>query len=477
MKADSRTQFGFAATSRRDVVCIQGLGFVGAAMAAAVAAARGADGSPLFDVLGVELDSAEGRARAQCLNEGVFPFASPDPDLSQAIANAHRAGNLRATTDPSAFRLAKVAVVDVHLDLGSDSSGDPHASFTDFERAVRSLGRELPPGALVMIETTVPPGTCARIVAPAIEDELRRRNLPADAVLLAHSYERVMPGPNYFDSIVNFWRVYAGHTPEAAEACAAFLSKVVDTRRYPLRRLSSTTASETAKVLENSYRAVNIAFIEEWARFAENCGVDLFEVIEAIRDRPTHDNIRQPGFGVGGYCLTKDPLFAAAAVKQFMGNTSLTFPFCKSAIETNRRMPLENLARLEMLLGGLSGKSIALLGVAYRSEVDDTRYAPAEIFYREAVRRGAKLRCHDPYVRYWKEMEMPVPERLPATSGIDAVVFAVPHRVYKDLDVLDWLGDSRPLIYDCDNVLSGPTRSRLRAAGLVVESTGRGIGL
>ncbi len=475
--SDQRARFGLSPTSQRDVVCVQGLGFVGAAMAAAVAAARTPDGEPRFDVIGVELDSTSGRERVQRINEGRFPFTSPDANISSAIESAHRAGNLVATTNAAAYRLANVAIVDVHLDISTDASGAPVAALDGFEAAVRSLGRELPPGALVMVETTVPPGTCANVVAPALAEELHRRGLGPDALLLAHSYERVMPGPDYFDSIVNFWRVYAGYTPTAADACAAFLSKVVNVKDYPLRRLASTTASEAAKILENSYRAVNIAFIDEWTRFAETAGFDLFDVIGAIRDRPTHSNIRQPGFGVGGYCLTKDPLFAAVAARRFLPGEKCEFPFSALALTINQRMPLLNLDRIDLLVGGLAGKSMILLGVAYRSEVDDTRYAPAELFYREASRRGARVACHDPYVRRWTELAMTIPAELPDPAGADIIVFAVPHNAYQTLDVLAWLGRARPFVYDCDNVLSANTRMLLRGAGIKVESAGRGAGL
>lgn len=471
-----RQNFGLAIAAARPVVCVQGLGFVGSAMAAAIAAAKTKNGEPCFDVIGVELNTPVGNERAAQLHAGQFPFVSPDPKITAAIENAHAARNLVATTDTSAFRLASYAVVDVHLDVGLDATGDAAVELEGFEHAIRTLGQELPAGALIMVETTVPPGTCERVVVPALADELQRRGLSSDSLLLAHSYERVMPGPDYFDSIVNFWRVYAGHTPAAADACAEFLSKIINTERFPLRRLASMAASELAKVLENSFRAVNIAFIEEWARFAELLGTNLFEVIDAIRDRPTHKNIRQPGFGVGGYCLTKDPLFAAAAARKFLGST-LEFPFCRAAIDVNRKMPIVNLDRVEALLGGLSGKSVLLLGLAYRSEVDDTRHAPAEAFYREATRRGADLTCHDPYVNFWNELAIPISKDLPRPVDFDAIVFAVPHNVYRQLDVVAWLGNARPLIYDCDNVLSDGTRSRLRASGLRVESTGRGAGL
>lgn len=128
-----------------------------------------------------------------------------------------------------------------------------------------------------------------------------------------------MPGSHYLDSIVNYWRVYSGVTKESADRCMHFLQSVINTEEYPLTQLSSTTASETAKVLENSYRALNIAFMEEWGRFAEEIGINMFEIVEAIRKRPTHANIMKPGFGVGGYCLTKDPLFVKIGAEKFFG--------------------------------------------------------------------------------------------------------------------------------------------------------------
>ena len=262
--------------------------------------------------------------------------------------------------------------MDIHLDV--DASDDFAAvEFTPFRDAIRTLGAHMTPwalgacsmvrnnmlvktvvtgsvqrrnaersggrsaggrAALVILETTVPPGTCERVVAPELAAALQRRGLQRDAFLLAHSYERVMPGEDYLASITHFWRVYAGHTPEAADACERFLAQVINVDEYPLTRLASTTASEIAKVMENSYRATNIAFIEEWARFAEAVGVDLFGVINAIRVRPTHSNIRQPGFGVGGYCLTKDLLFPGIAplpLSDRVWRTILTLP-CSTSL-------------------------------------------------------------------------------------------------------------------------------------------------
>ncbi|HMJ97313.1 MAG TPA: UDP binding domain-containing protein, partial [Thermoleophilaceae bacterium] len=277
---------------------------------------------------------------------------------------------------------------------------------------------------------------------------------------------------DYFDSVRSYWRVYAGATPEAADACEAFLARVVDVANFPLSRVGSTTAAELGKVLENSYRATTIAFMEEWGRFAEAIGVDVFEVIEAIRVRPTHSNMRQPGFGVGGYCLTKDPLFAPVAARELFG-LSLDFPFSEEAVRINALMPLVTLDRIDQMLDGLDGRRLLVLGASYRGGVADTRQSPSAAFTSAAMARGAEVVCHDPLVTEW---ELPVPpvQELPGPDGFDAVVFAVVHDEYLAIDLLGWLGDARPLVVDANHVLLDSQLREAAGAGCRVWSIGRG---
>jgi UDP-N-acetyl-D-glucosamine dehydrogenase len=456
------------------VVCVQGLGFVGSAMAIAVADARTEQGDPRFNVVGVELPTPDGIAKVDAINAGRLPITANDDKLKAALAAAHQRGNLVATTDERAYRRADVTVVDVPLDVIHDN-GRPTVPLGGFRAAIATLGRHMPPGSLLMVETTVPPGTTEKLVAPEIANALSRRGLAPDAIGVAYSYERVMPGASYFDSIVNIPRSYAGHTPAAADACEAFLSRIVDVESNPLTRLHSTTACETAKVLENSYRATIIAFMEEWGRFAEAIGVDLFDVIATIRQRPTHSNMRRPGFGVGGYCLTKDPLLAGIAARELHERPDLSFPFSTQAVQVNKAMPLVSLRKIEsMLPAGLDGATILLMGVSYREDVADTRYAPSEIFVREARARGATVRCHDPLVRYWSELDLDVPAELPSPDGIDAVVFAVPHNSYRQLELKSWLGEARPIVLDAFDVLAAEQRASLVRLGCPVASIGRG---
>lgn len=469
---DLKLRFG-EEWNERPLVCVQGLGFVGAAMAAAVASARGDNGEPCFNVIGIDRPNAGGHSRIAAVNRGEFPFPTTDAKLSAAAELAAAAGNLAATDDEQVYAFASVILIDVNFDL-EKSGGEPRFAMEPFRAALAGIGRHLRPDALVIVETTVPPGTCAKVVAPELAGHLRRRGLPEDRLLLAHAYERVMPGDHYLDSIINFWRVYSGHTPEAADACERFLSALVNTQDYPLRRLGSTTASETAKVLENSYRAVTIAMMEEWGRFAEVAGIDLFEIVSAIRVRPTHSNIRTPGLGVGGYCLTKDPLFAAVAARDLFDAPHIGFPFSTSAIEVNSAMPNRACQRLKEQLGPLGGKTILLLGLAYRPDVGDMRSSPSLDFWRDAEREGAIVVAHDPLVGPDPELGGQDPSALPEARDVDALVFAVDHQFYRDFDFAGWLGEQQPMIFDANGILSRERRNEFSSLGCAVVSVGRG---
>lgn len=458
-------------------ICVLGLGFVGAAMAVACAqAGRRKYGKPLYNVIGLDLDTPVGRERISKLNQGVFPLATNDRELVRLTAESRALGNLIATHDVEALRTADVVVVDIHFDIG-DLSGKGRLQTGPFLDAIKMLGRLIPRGCLVVIETTVPPGTCQKVVKPALDRCAIERGLTEDAFLLAHAYERVMPGSSYLASIIDYWRVFASDSPVAADACERFLSTVVNVEDYPLTRLSSTLESETSKVLENSYRALTIAFMDEWGKFAERAGVDMYSVVEAIRKRPTHSNIRHPGFGVGGYCLTKDPLFAELAAKDILGLEDVDFPLSRLAMRINQDMPLHPLHKLRLRFGTLAGAKVLLAGISYRPDVADTRYSPSQTFYTLATDEGADVICSDPMVSYWSEVGIPVYESLESCVDLDldAVVFAVPHRVYRDLDPVSWLRGRKLYVLDANNCLSESQRVGFTVAGCIIDSVGRGV--
>ncbi|KMY86518.1 UDP-glucose dehydrogenase [Candidatus Paraburkholderia calva] len=458
----------------KPLVCIQGLGFVGAAMAVACARAgtrRG--GEPVYEVIGLDLPTEAGKHRVEKINGGEFPFGTTDSSLIAETRAAHEAGNLKASMDAATVAQASIVVVDVHFDIG-DLTGEGKLEFGPFIQAIETVGNHIQPGTLVVVETTVPPGTCSNVIRPTLDRCAEARGLPKGSFLLAHAYERVMPGDNYLASITDFWRVFAGDTPEAGATCEVFLSNVVNVEEFPLTRLSHTTASETSKVLENSYRTVNIAFMGEWGRFAEKVGIDMFEIIGAIRKRPTHNNMKQPGFGVGGYCLTKDPLFADLAAKEIFDLADMEFPLSRSAVKINQDMPLYSLDKVRDALGTLADKRLLLAGISYRQDVADTRYSPSQPFYEGAVIEGAEIRCSDPLLNHWEELKLNVDTQIAQCPDVDAVVFAVPHKEFRAIQPASWLAGRKPYILDANDCLTRDQRDQFAATGCRVESIGRG---
>ena len=204
--------------------------------------------------------------------------------------------------------------------------------------------------------------------------------------------------------------------------------------------------------------------------------VDLFEIIDAIGKRPTHSNIRFPGLGGGGYCLTKDPTFAPAAAKQLFGK-ELNFPFSQMAVNVNSNMPIHTVDRLKYLLNQpIVEKKILVCGVSYRQDVGDTRYSPTEVLVRSLISYGAKTTCHDPYLNYWDELNIKMSSDLPVAKNFDAVIVAVRHKQYRELDLSVW-GLDCPLILDANGVFNYDQRKVARDNGVKIESIGRGVGL
>jgi UDP-N-acetyl-D-glucosamine dehydrogenase len=454
----------------RKIVCVQGLGFVGAANAIAIASARDGAGNPLYTVIGVDLPTDSGRERAAALNQGAFPFATTDAALVAAAQSAWAAGNLVAVTDASVFGEADIIVVEIGLDIEDKT---PKVDLPPFRAAIGTVGDHMKPDALILLESTVPPGTTERIVAPLFRERLAARSLPTHALKLAYCYERVMPGDGYLASIVDMWRVYAGMTVEAADAAEAFLSSFIGTGKRPLTRLDSIRAVETAKVLENTFRAVNIALIDEWEKFARRIDVDLFEVLKAIRVRPTHQNIRYPGLGVGGNCLSKDPMFGSTSAQDIFGFADFDFPLSTAAVAINSGMPKATVVLLEeMFPDSLAGKRVLILGASYRDGVGDTRHSPSITLAGMLAEKRATVAFADPLVDV--AIGVPLHRDLPDARGFDAVIFAVGHKQYRAIDLAAWSGAQRPVVLDANGVLSRQQLQSLRDAGFKVAAIGRG---
>lgn len=464
--------------SEKKVVVVQGLGFVGAVMSLVVANALTED----YAVIGIDLPSPNTYWKICSLNEGIFPVTADDPKIQEYYKNAREKGNFLATYDPYAYTKADVIIVDINLDVKKGVGADNELTGFDvdltlFKEAMRNIGIRCREDVLVLVETTVPPGTCQKVVQPIIQECLQKRDLSVANLKIAHSYERVMPGPKYVDSIQNFYRVYSGVDEASADAAESFLKTVIRTDEYPLTRLGNTNATEMAKVLENSFRAMNIAFIVEWSRFAEEAEVNLYEVVNAIRMRPTHKNIMLPGLGVGGYCLTKDPLLASWA-KQNMFGSKAPLKQSEIGVSINDRMPLYAFEFLRRQYGdSLNGRTVLLLGVSYLSDVGDTRYTPVEGFYDQLLNCGCNVLLHDPHVSYWEERDVyPEKDLAKVLDGkFEIAVITTGHKEYRgNSKLIRRLHDKSSLmIYDTIGILTEEEINHLKHKH-TVKVLGRG---
>jgi UDP-N-acetyl-D-glucosamine dehydrogenase len=464
----------------RKVVVIQGLGFVGSAMLTAVASAKAKNGVPMYAVIGVDLPSPSSYWKIAEINNGKLPIKSLDRQLSKTFSECFKFGNIIATASEHAYEVANFVLVNINLDAEKGGIGKVKQAkicIDNFVSSVRGIARKIKPSSLVIIETTVPPGTCEKILVPLFKSEFKRRGYGDSEINLVYSYERVMPGKNYLKSIISYYRVFSGINTNCKRKTRNFFKSIIDTDSYPLTELESLTAAEIGKVLENSYRAANIAFIEEWTELAETAGVNLYEIIAGIRMRETHKNIMSPGFGVGGYCLPKDPILADWSNIKLFGREKHLHISLKS-IDINDKMPLHSFGLLKRYLNRLGGKEILLMGVSYTKDVADTRSSPSRLFYKRCIKNHVTVLLHDPLVTYWPELNLNIMNDLDVMRNkkVDAIVFAVNHDIYMQMTPKEIarLLKQHGLILDCNNIIDDQKAFVLRKMGFKIAGVGKG---
>lgn len=394
-------------------VAVYGMGYVGKAVAAVLLRAG-------FGVVGVDVSEELVRE----LNEGVVRHV--EAKVREAIRRGVAGGRFRATTNgvqASGECRTKIITVPVYL-----ARGEP--DFTSLLSAVDAAGRGAEEGDLVIVESSVPPGTTLGLVKPALE---RASGLSVEeGLLLAYSPERVYVGRAVEDVEERYPKVVAGAGPRSTEAARALYSKVA---RRGVIVMSSPTAAEFEKLAEGVYRDVNIALANELAKLAAALGVDYAEVREAANSQP-YCHLHVPGVGVGGYCVPVYPRFLMHAASRL----GLRLPLTELARQTNLSMPsyVADLVDLAARRLSLAEPRIAVLGLAFRGGVDDTRLSPTYDLIEHLLSRGyGRLVVHDPYVERDERLEelgLPLTRDLGAAlRGRNLVVIATDHPEYAGL--------------------------------------------
>ncbi len=493
----------------KEIVVVMGVGFVGAVMAAIIAdTVDKKTGKPSKFVIGCQRPSTRSYWKIPMLNEGRSPVKAEDPEVDPMIKRCVlEKKTLIATYNSDCLKLADCVVVDVQCDytkhdLGNMRTGE--VEMAALEATMKTIADRVQASCLTLIETTVAPGTTEFIAWPIMKKAFAARGIKTEP-LLAHSFERVMPGKHYVSSIRDFWRVCSGCNEEARKRVEKFLHEVLNTKDFPLTVMDRPIESETTKIVENSFRATTLAFLDEWSMFAERNGVDLIKVINAIKMRPTHNNMIFPGPGIGGYCLPKDGGLGYWAYKHILGFEDDIFKMSTTAIDVNdtRGLHVAELTRDALRNMGkvIAGAKVLLCGASYRQDVGDTRYSGSEIVVRKLTEMGAEMQVHDPYVEHWYELEQqdvyPAPghswarffhnqedlvntrvqkDLSTAIKGVGALILAVPHQQYLNLEpkkIVAW-AEGPIAIIDCFGILSDEQIKQYFALGCEVKGLGRG---
>ena len=382
------------------LVSIIGQGYVGLPLAISSAQVG-------YKVIGVDLNIE----KVALLNN----YKSPIEDISDyEIKSAITSGNYKASSERYIDPSTEIVCICVPTPLGSDHQPDLEI----LKAATKDVGKNLKPDMLVIIESTIQPGTTRDVVVPILEKE---SGLNKDQFLVAYSPERIDPMNKKF-TIKNTPKLVAGLTSEAATKAKEFYSKFID----QVDVCDSLEVAETAKLLENSFRLVNISFVNELAMFCQKIGIDVNDVIKAASTKPYGFMPFYPSVGVGGHCIPVDPLYLAQAARAVGAPTR----FIELADEINLAMPTYFVGRASEMLGGLKDKKVLVIGVSYKPNVADVRETPVEALINGLKKSGAVVSWHDDLVKSWNGQAS-----VALGSGFDLAILATPHD-YLDLSSL-----------------------------------------
>ncbi len=426
---------------RQAIIGVIGLGYVGLPVAATFAATG-------FRVIGLDIKAE----RVEAINAGHSPIEGDEPGLADLLAGVVAEERLHATTEVADLGEADVVLISVETPVGDDH----RPRYDALKSACRSLGPVMKRGALIVVESTIAPGTIDNLVLPLLEGMSgRRANVD---FLLGACPERVMPG-KLLANLRGMSRVCGGSSPEAAAVMVALYRHIV---QADLDTADVVTA-ELVKTTENTYRDVQIAFANEVALICEANGADVWRVRELVNKSP-YRQMHLPGAGVGGHCIPKDPWLLASAAEG-----KVLLQLIPSARAVNDGMPLHvadlTVEAIASTDRRLSESRVAVLGYAYLENSDDTRNSPGAALVARLEEQGVGVIIHDPWVEGYQG------DLFERVSACDAVVVMVGHHQYRELD-LDALKNAlrTPILIDGRGLFDP---AQVRMVGFVYRGVGR----
>lgn len=412
-------------------ISVLGLGYIGLPTALLFAASG-------HEVVGVDID----KRKVELLNSGKLPFQ--EPGLEELFEKAKN--NFRVSTEveeSDVFLIAVPTPLDFHTKA---------ADLKYVKSAAEMIWSHLRKDNLVILESTIPPKTTERLLIPILEKSGLKAGID---FYLVHCPERAIPGKTIHEMVHND-RIIGGITPKSAQRAKELYSSFVKGEIY----LTDATTAEFVKLIENTYRDVNIALANELAKIAEEYGINIWEAIELANKHP-RVNFHKPGPGVGGHCIAIDPWFVI--------QDSSYGKIIALARHVNDTMPNYTLRKVREMLNGIKNPTITVFGVAYKGNVDDARETPALRFIKLAENEGFNIKVYDPIV---KDFEYPILSLEDAVKNSDCIVVMTDHDVFKFLDPNE-IGKfmRNRCVFDARNILD---HEKWKKAGFRVRVLGDG---
>lgn len=452
-------------------IAVIGMGYVGIPVAVLLAEAG-------YKVIGVQRRSKRSGWKIDWLNEGRCPIGGNEPELPEMLENVVREGRLKVTNDYSAIDGVDIILIDVQTP--TDGNHIPH--YESLKEVCHQIGKFLSPGKVVIIESTIAPGTTDYIVKPILEEESGLRAGLPEGFGLCFSYERVMVG-RLVHNIREYPKIVGGIDKESTRIGREMYQSIV---RGGIHDTNPITA-EVSKTVENAYRDVQIAFANEVALLCESLGVDVYDVrkfVNGLPDDPSMPhanpvrNMHLPGAGVGGHCLPKDTWLLLHGYGEYaLSKNVYPSSILREARNLNDWMPVHMVDLLESALNeaqkDLIGSTICVLGYAFLENSDDSRNSPTVPLLKELEKRGAKYKIHDPYIDVDNDEGYQIEKDISAAlKDCDAAVLMTKHDEYKSINPDRLKGLLRTMVViDGRNLFNG---EEYLAQGFIFKGVGKG---
>jgi UDP-N-acetyl-D-glucosamine dehydrogenase len=434
-------------------VSIVGLGFIGLPLYAKLVHRFNS-----CNVFGIDKQSKLIKEKFKQLQSGINPIKSNDR-LFDKIIKKNSINKLNLKTDLSCISKSNIIVISVGFDLTKLNS------MQSIKKIFAKILHKVKENTLIILETTILPGTSEKIILPLIDKICKKRKICPKKIFFSYSFERIMPGKNYIKSLSNH-RCYSSKDDNSKKKTEDFFKNFLNIKSKNLFFLNSMTECETTKIIENTYRALNIAFIDEWTNFCIERNLNLNKILEAIRIRETHRNIMKPGLGVGGYCLTKDLIFGSMSNSYFKFK-KINFPLTFRAKKINEKMVKTSFFFLKKNVF-IANKKILILGASYKEDVFDLRLSPVIDLYKLLKKYTTKIQIFDPLSRGNEGYK--IVKKMPKFINFDIIIFANGHEQIKNINLKKF--NKKPFYFDLNNIISKEKIVFLKKKGFRIKVLG-----